>query len=242
MSTIKEIVYKIKEAKSSYNVTDDFIISDELIISKVNDVREVLIMEEFNRTSKVDDQYYQYSCCHEIKCYSHTCMFNGRTITISVPIYKVDFPELIHKVGNLSIKHIGNVNGAKFNYFSFDAFWTIKSRLWTKNAFGYTVAGNEILLNRIMTPEQKYVCAMLLLKNPTSSCDYDLETTTYPVPNEMKLIDMVLYRLNYGAKDVLNNSTDDLIPSKINESLLAQEAQASNQENQEQRQQRQQAE
>jgi len=106
MSTVREIIYKIKEAKSSYNITDDFIIPDELILSKMNDVREALINEEFNRTGKIDDQYYQYSCCYEIECLTQSCTFNGRTITIDMPVFKITLPELIHKVGDNAIKFV----------------------------------------------------------------------------------------------------------------------------------------
>lgn len=227
MSTIIEIITKIKEHKSGFKITDDFIIDDNFIFSTMNDIRETLIREEFNQKKILDPQYYQMTCCNEIECVTETCTYNGREVKISKPMYKVNMPLLITKIGESNIKFIGSPTGQKYNRYSYDGFLSTHARLWTPNTLGFTQVGSEMLLNRLITPGMKFICMMVLLKNPSTSCDWNEDESEYPVPSETKLVDMVLYRLRGNARDVLNNAADDLNPPKIEEQELARSQQLS---------------
>lgn len=220
MSTPLEIITKIKESKSGFKITDDFEIDDDIIYSMMNDVRETLIREEQNNTGLIDPKYYQMTCCNKIECIKQGCEYNGRIIVSNKSHYKVTINGLITKVGDSNIKFIGTESGVRYNKYTYNGFQTISYRLWTKNSLGYTQIGSDILLNELVTPGMKYICALVLLKDPSIACNWE-DDNDYPVPSEMKLIDLVSYRLRGNAKDVLNNSADDINPPKIEEQELA---------------------
>ena len=220
MSSVIEIISKIKERKSGFKVTDDFPIPDELILSTMNDVRETLIREEFNNSGRISDKYYQYSCCNKIECINETCEYNNKDIPINSDMYKISIPSLISKVGQLDVKYLG-YKKTTYNRYDFMELLSLDARIWTKNSLGFSLVGNELRINRLITPEQKFMCGMFLLQDPTKDCEWDKETTNYPVPSEFKLIRMTLAELRGGAKDELNNASDDLTPPKIDAEIVA---------------------
>lgn len=239
MSTVREIIFKIKERHTGFNITDDYPVIDALIYSFMNDARESLIREEYNNTRQVNDQYYQMLCCLEIECLGEQCTYGNVTIiNTDNDLYKVKLPLTIPRVGNLDIKYLGSKNGRdKFDRFNFLAFGSIKSRVWTKAVHSYSVVGGEIWLKNLYTPNQKFVCALVLLKDPVDACNWDDETSQYPVPSEKKLVDLVLYSLQTSTKvsDVLNNAADDTSIPKINQEVVAQQQNALRNDEQQQR-------
>ena len=227
MSTVREIIYKIKEKHSSFNVTDDYPITDELIYSFMNDVRESLIREEFNNTRKINKQYYQMICCNEIECYEDVCIYDGVEIKMEIDTFKVKLPQLVTNVGDLDLSYVGDKSGGNpFFRFEFGQFASLESRMFTKNTHAYSIIGNELLLKNLYTDGQKFVCLLALLRDPSTACNWD-EENSYPLPSENKLIKLVVYALqgNTKASDVLNNASDDLIQPKVNQQALAEQQQ-----------------
>ncbi len=224
MSTVREIIFKIKERHTGFNITDDYPVVDELIYSFMNDVRESLIREEYNNTRRINDSYYQMSCCYKIECLGISCELNGHVFTDKTDLFKVTLPQLITGIGNQDIKYLGNrVGDGFFSRLIYEEFISTQYRIYTSMKSYYSVVGNEVILKNLPTEGMLFLCARILAKDPISACDWDSETTHYPVPSENKLVDLVLYKLQSSTKvtDVLNNTADDTTIPKVNQDVLA---------------------
>jgi len=236
MSTVKQIIYKIKERHSAFNVTDDYPVINELIYSFMNDVRETLIREEYINTRKINKQYYQFICCNEIECVDETCTYNGTEVSKTLDMFRVKLPQLVTRVDDLDLKYVGDKSGVNgFDRFEWGRFATLNSRMFTKYSHAYSIIGNNLFLRNLYTKGQKFVCLLALLRDPVKACDWDDDN--YPVPSEKKLIDLVLLSMQTSTKvtDVLNNAADDLMQPKINQQAVAEQQQSIRQDEPQQR-------
>jgi len=216
MATINEILHKIKERDTSFNITDDYRIADEIIISMMNDIRATLIREEKNNKGFVPPEYYQLNCCYEINCIEGSCEYNGETIPDGQSIYTVKMKSHVKGLGSQAIKFIGNRSGTiSFSQYSFQGYNSMEGRVWTKNTKAATIIGDELRLKNLPTEGMKFICLLEVLEDPRTACDWVEDKSDYPVPSETKLVDMVLYRLMVSGRlpaDKLNNAADDIVP------------------------------
>lgn len=111
MATIINILYKIKERYSSFNITDDFSISDEFIVSTMHDIRSTLIREEKTRLGYVPSEYYQVNCCYEIVCTEGKCVYEGVQIGDGEFSYHVQLKANVKGLNGVEITHVGNRTG-----------------------------------------------------------------------------------------------------------------------------------
>ena len=224
MATLNQILHEIKENDSSYFLNDDYRIDDMLIIEKINDVRATLIRDEIARNGFIQDRYYQTNCCAEIVCEVDSCEYNGVKIPIGEPIYKVKLNPHITSIGGREVKYVGNpAIGLNIQLVTFTSFMASDGRMFTNDKPIATIVGDELWLKQLPTPGMKFLCLTELLQNPTQACDWNNDTTEYPVPSKSKLIDMVTYRIMAPGRrpaDKLNNATDDLVPPKTTDEAL----------------------
>lgn len=220
--TLPRLLHSIIEKYSQYKPTDDLDISEEFIIDKINDIRSTLIRDEYNM-GKVDEKYYQRSCCWDIKCYEQGCNIGGEFISAGTVIYGVELPPLITDVDWNDILFLGSPDWQKFNRRTLDAFISNAHNPWTVNSPIYTVVGNTayIMNKDVIQTGMKKICGVFLLANPVESCDYNLDETIYPVPSEFKLELLVLKDItSTGYKgDVLSDAQESQIdPRDVKES------------------------
>ncbi len=184
--SLKKIVYSIKEELTGYNITDDVVFSNEYLIDKINDVREVIIKEHF-KESGIDGQFYQTICCLEVKCFEHGCTLNGKFYKSGSIYWYVELPALIESVGWKNIMYFGLDDfKTQFARNSFDAYLSNEGALWTSKMPIYTVVDGKAILKNLPTPGLRYICIMALLQNPQDACNWD-EESPYPVPDVHKL-------------------------------------------------------
>ena len=240
MSTVNQIIYKIKERHSGFNITDDYPIPDELIYSFMNDIRETLIREELRVNREINEQYYSMNCCLEIECVTNECEVDGETISSPTGMYKVKLPVTVTKIGELDIKYVGDKSGVNsFNRYNFNTFRRLEYRVWTKRPAAYSIVGNEMWLRNLSTPNQMVLCVLGLFKEPIPPCEWDNEEYQYPVPSEKKLVDLTLLSLQTSSKiiDILNNAANDQIIPKINQQTVAEQQQVIRADQQQEQQQ-----
>lgn len=223
MATAIEIIYKIKERDSSFNVTDDYKIDDELILSFMNDVRSTLIREEFNRTRVLSPEFYQMNCCYEINCIESGCEYNGEVVPDGSSIQTVKLKSHVKGLKGNEITYVGNKDGSfSFDILSFEDYNSMDGRVWTKHVPAAVVIGSEMRLKNLPTVGMKFVCIKEILEDPTTACNWDDNETDYPVPSVTKLVDMVLYRImSKLPSDKINNATDDTTAPKIQAQEIA---------------------
>jgi len=227
MATTVEIIYKIKERDSSFNVTDDYKISDELILSMMNDNRASLIREEYNKNRILDPMFFQFNCCYKIECVEGGCTIDGEYIPDGENVYQVNLKPHVTGIGGNGISYIGNKTGTiRFDLLSFDDYSTMEGRVWTKEALSSTLLGDKLLLKNLPTKGFSFICLREILLDPTTACTWDDNITEYPVPSVKKLINMVVYEIMTGSRlpsDKINNATDDTTAPKIQDQAIAQQ-------------------
>lgn len=225
MATVINILYKIKERYSSFNITDDFSIDDEFIVSTMNDIRSTLIREEKTKIGYVPSEFYQINCCYEIECTEGKCEYNGISIGDGDFSYHVQLKSNVSGLGGSEISHVGNRNGTvSFDILNINDFNSLDGRVWTKHAKVSSRVGDRLYLKNLPTKGMKYICLREILEDPTTGCNWNDNETEYPVPSVTKLVDMVLYRLMTSGRlpsDKVNNATDDTVPVKIGDQAIA---------------------
>jgi len=218
MSTINEIVFKIKERHASFKLTDDYKVADELIISMMNDVRETLIREEKVRNGFISADFYQMDCCYEVKCVEESCTYNGSVVPSGNPVYQIKLKGLVKGVVYANLAYVGNKTGSvQFHVMNTNQYFASDGRMWTKGKPAATVIGDTLFLKNLPTEGFKFVCLNALLRDPRTACDWRTDESDYPVPSETKLIDMVLYRIQLSGRvpdDKVNNAADDTVPPR----------------------------
>lgn len=220
--TLTRILHSVIEKYSQYKPTDDLDISEEFIIDKINDIRSTLIRDEYT-TGKIDEKYYQRSCCWDIECYKQGCTIAGEWIPAGTVIYGVELPALITDVDWNDILFLGSSDWQKFHRKTLEAWMSNENNPWTGNMPIYTVIGNMAYIKNkdVIGTGMKKVCGVFLLANPVESCDYNKDETIYPVPSEFKLELLVLKDiLSTGYKgDILSDAQESTIdPRDVKES------------------------
>ena len=218
MSTINEIVHKIKERHASFYVTDDYKVDDELIISMMNDIRATLIREDKVRNGFISSDYYQMNCCYEIECIQGSCTYQGEEVPDGNPTYQVKLNGLIQGIGVSNIIYAGNKIGTmQFHIMTNNQYYGSEGRMWTQDKPAATKIGDILYLKNLPTEGFKFICLNELLSDPRTACDWRTDESQYPVPSETKLVDMVLYRIMLSGRtpdDKVNNAADDTVPPK----------------------------
>ena len=181
MKTKREIVYSVIEFISGFNVTDDSPYDEQLIGDKVDDVRALLIKQQWAQQRKVDDEYYQLQ---ELKI-EHAPITDSDD-AVKLYSFSVTFPPLLSGIGWDNIKYLGKKNMAEnYNRRSMSGYSAARGRRWSQKYVDYTVidATRAIIRNEKLTKE---IIIHGLFKSPTDvdGCTFD---TPYPVPDPFKL-------------------------------------------------------
>lgn len=207
--TIQEIVEIVKEKVTAFHVTDTFNITDEIIINRVNVIRELLIQQNKN---KIQSMFYSEVCCIDVLCEEQGCVINGETISSGEMLHYAELPELIAGLGGLELKYLGGAGfNDKFSEVSFDNLFNQHSR-YTKKIKQFSRVGNRAYFANLPKGISK-ICLVGLVKNPISLCSFNKESTKYPVPQEYKLELLVVQDIlsSYGIKpDELNNTRHEV--------------------------------
>lgn len=209
--TLLQIVEAIKEDISGYKITDDFEIPDDLIAEKCHDVREVLIQEAV-RNGELDDKYYQRVCCLEVTCHRHGCTVNGVFIPSSEITWEVELPPRIHVPDWKDILYFGtdqfNMNWGRKKV---QDWLDLSGNIVTSTLPTYTTVGDTAWLKNSPTSDLKFLCAILLLRDPTTACDWKDDESEYPVPNDYKiqlLVKQDILQTHPRFRDIMHNGTD----------------------------------
>lgn len=211
MKTLPAIIDSIKLALSNYNIIDDSKLDNEFIADKINDVRAILINDEFEKKKSVDDLYYQRTECIEVKLDSNkSCEVECEDTGIN-EIY-VTLPALLTRVGWINIKYLGTLDLNKnFTRKSLAGLLASKFSKWTKNDTIYSVISIDTAILRNLSCPIGFVSMIGLFANPADVCDYDEGTDMYPVPDPYKLEMIVKQDIlsTYGIpRDEKNDARD----------------------------------
>jgi len=220
MASLPQIIYNIKEKLSAFKLNDDFKLDDEYIKGKVNEWRSTLITELYDNRKAIDGKYYQRICCVEVDCYKLGCSIGGTFYYSGELIWRADLPERITEIGDLDILYFGKDDFKRsFGRKSFDGWVNNKGNLRTGLLPIYTIVGNEAYFKNLPTHGVKFLCLIVLLKDPTSACNWLTDETEYPVPSATKLEMLIVKDIVslWGiAQDKMNDAddaTEQSIPS-----------------------------
>jgi hypothetical protein len=184
MSTIQQKIAIIKEKLTGYNVRNTFPLTDEMLIDRLDVIRELLIQQNKNA---LNDMFYTSTCCIDVECEGFGCTIGDEFIESGVSLFSSDLPALITGVGNNDIKYLGTIGyGNAYDRSTLANFINNKYSRWTSRRIIYTIVGNKIYYKNIPSGLNK-ICIVGLFKNPVSLCDYNLRESEYPVPHEYKL-------------------------------------------------------
>ena len=205
---LKNIVHSIIEKLSKFKPTDDFQIPYKFIVDKVHDIRASMIREEW-RNKNLSQEYYQLVCCIDVECEKAGCTINGMFISEGTKFYKATLPKLLSGVGDDNLLYLGTI-GLKNKYTrkSFDGWMNQAGNRWTAYNPNYTIIENEAYLKNLPTA-LKRICILAILDTPQTACDWNDETSEYPVPSEYRLEMLVV-------KDIL--STWGIVTDEMNDS------------------------
>jgi len=199
------------ESLSAFNLTDDFEIDAEIIKDKINDVRSVLIAEEW-KAKMLDDQYYQKVCCLEIKCEDVACNVAGVPMKAGQKQYYVELPALNNRIDWDNIKYLGTIDMANnFNRLTLSGMLSSDGNRWTAKDTFYTVINDRAILKNLPTANTRFLCLVGILDRPNQSCDWLNDDTDYPCSNVLKLEMLVKQDIlsAYGLpKDKLQDSQE----------------------------------
>lgn len=207
--TIQEIVEIVKEKVTAFHVTDTFNITDEIIINRINVIRELLIQQNKN---KIQSMFYSEVCCIDVLCEEQECEVNGELLSSGEMLHYAELPELISGLGGLELKYLGGAGfNDKFSEVSFDNLFNQYGR-YSKKIKQFSRVGNRAYFANLPKGISK-ICLVGLVKDPISLCSYNKEKTIYPVPQEYKLELLVVQDIlsSYGIKpDELNNTRHEV--------------------------------
>lgn len=211
MASLKEIVSMVQEELANFHLTDDFEITPKYLATQANTMRASLIKEDI-KANGINSAFYQRVCCLEVECHRMGCTVNGEFVPSSSVIWEVKLPPLIPEAGDKAILYVGTdqfLSG--WTPMSFAAWMSIEGNQWTSRLPSYTRVGQSIWLKNAPTSDLKYICAILLLMSPVDACDWNDETSQYPVPDEYKLKILMKKDIlsTYGLpKDKQHDATD----------------------------------
>lgn len=207
-----QICYSIIDQVTGRIPSDDNKIEEEWVISKMNDIRAVLLRDFYNQYGYLPDEAYQLVCCIEIACKKVTC--NG--VTLPDVTYYSELPDLLTGVDRASIKYLGLANFEKdFDRLPLSGWMNSDGSLWTSNEPVYTIVEDEAWYKNLPTPDIKYLCMVAAFAGPTSVCDTSLNDP-YPLPDdlvhklELLTIKQILSTLPIPA-DEIQDSQDNTV-------------------------------
>jgi hypothetical protein len=183
--SLSRIYDSITEELSKYHLTDDFPIPEMYIIDKIHDFRASLIRDAW-KSKMLLTGYYQTQCCLQIECVEETCTINGIVVSPGI-MYKIKLPQLVQDIGWDDILYLGNANFKKgWTRKNIDGFFNMEGNVYTSNNPVYTTIANDAFVKNFPTQGIQFLCATLLLYNPTTACNWEANTE-YPVPSDIKL-------------------------------------------------------
>jgi len=209
MAKFKELIWGVIEDLKGYNVTDDNLLSEDIIAAKMNNIRVTLLGQE----TMLVESYYQHYPCLEVKCEKDQCTYNGITVK-GKKIYYVDAPEIVGSLGRVAIKYLGD-SEYKDRYSEVDItqFDKIGAMPYGTHKRYFARIGNRIFLNGLDLDVGKMLTLVAIFYDPRCVLDcFHGEDVEYPVPSEYKLQLMTKKDVlsSYGIpSDVLNNAADD---------------------------------
>lgn len=209
--SLKEIISMVQEELANFHLTDDFEIHPKYLVELANTMRASLIKEEI-REKGINSMYYQRVCCLEVECHRMGCTIDGVFVPSSSVIWEVKLPPLVQEAGDKAILYIGTDEFKQgWAPLSFAAWMSIEGNQWTSLMASYTRIGESVWIKNAPTSDLKYICAIVLMLNPTDACDWNDETTQYPVPDVYKLKILMKKDIlsTYGLpKDKQHDATD----------------------------------
>jgi hypothetical protein len=211
--TLPRIIESVLEELHNFHVTDDNEIPYEYLVDKAVDMRQTLLKEEFNaRKGLLDQGYYQRVCCLEVECHRQGCTVDGVFIPSSSIVWEVKLPPLIKGVGWKDILYFGtDMFKSGFTRMTFTNWSEIEGNLYSGTMPAFTMVGNSLMLKNMPASDLKFLCAILLLSNPVDACNWQEDTSEFPVPSDYKLQMLMKQDIlaSYGIpKDKQHDGTD----------------------------------
>jgi len=185
--SLKEIISMVQEELANFHLTDDSEITPKYLKELANKIRNTLLSEEI-KNKGANAMYYQRVCCLEVICHRMGCTIDGIFVPSSSVIWEVKLPPLVMKAGDKAILYVGT-DQFKTNWvkMSLAGWMSIEGNIWSSTLASYTQVGDTIWIKNAPTSDLKYICAILLLYDPVNACDWNDETSQYPVPDIYKL-------------------------------------------------------
>lgn len=175
--TLSEIAYSIKMKLEGLSPSDDSLLEDEYIYSRINLARAYIIKMLERQNQSIDDDFYQSICCLKVECEELIC--DGIQLEES---FIVKLPHIVSvKKG---IKYFGTTNFRNgFQYVNTTGYvYNHASQLASKGTY-YTVIGNTAHIRNLPTPDTVYVCIVAILEDPLEGGCIDITADEeYPLP------------------------------------------------------------
>ena len=134
-------------------LSDDNILDKVFLEDQIDNMREVLINEEW-RLGNLSQDYYQFIDCLEIQCASAAeCLVSGITVSSEAEVFYIESPQLISKIGWNNIKYLGDddfTNGIEFTRKSLNGFGNSHHARWSGKKPVYTKVGSKIYLKNLL--------------------------------------------------------------------------------------------
>jgi len=193
--TKQQVIDSILEQVSAFELTDDNPIDRDWLGAKIDDIREKLILEQFNAKRSIDDAYYELDCCVEIECAELAqCSVDGITFSSGEKVYWFDASNVIGgldgkaiKSAFLAIDGFGNDGVMKsISLRSLSGFNTVDGLRYTRNSMFMTVIGAKGYVRNLPNDGIRMICVVMAKRSPGSGCG-DLNDVQYPVPDYHKL-------------------------------------------------------
>ena len=190
MKTYRETVYSIIEFVSGFHVTDDNPLDEILVGKKMDDVRALLIKQEYEQKGTVNDLFYQ-QCKVRIEDQDRAKHDDPkeekeRKEDFEIKQFHIDFPELLPNIGWENIKFLGTEGfETKYNRRSADSFIYAEHRRYSSHNVDYTLIGPS----RALVRNERIANDIFLLGVFKSPLDVPGMTwdSMYPVPDPFKL-------------------------------------------------------
>lgn len=180
MKSYRELVYSIIEFVSGFQVTDDNPLDEVIVGKKVDDVRAMLIQQEWTAHKKVNDLFYQQM---DVSIENEGV---DPEEEIELRQFFVRFNELLPNVAWANIKYLGKKNmREKYNRRSLDEFSFAEYRRWSAGHVDYTVIGPD----RALVRNEKLATDIIVVALFKSPLDVPGMTwdSMYPVPDPFRL-------------------------------------------------------
>ena len=184
MKTYREIVYSVIEFVSGFHVTDDNPFDESMVAKKIDDVRAVLVKQQYIQEGHVEDLFYQ-ECEVTIEEQLRT-KENPFGQAVELVQFYIEFPELMPNIGWQNIKYLGKKDYSNnYNRRSMDGIHASPGRFWARKEVDFTVIGTSKALVK-GEKEAKDIITLALFKSPMDvpGMTWDMG---YPVPDPHKL-------------------------------------------------------